>query len=294
VRAEQVLSTLSQFSLLVAAISHDLGHIGLNNGFLTELQHELAVRYNDRSPLENMHCCKLFELLAQPGVNVFSSISQEQYRDVRKTIIDVILHTDICQHPSMVKELELLYEMNSKVFEGNNAGEQMSAQQVEVLTAADSKKLVLRVLLHAADMANPTKPWNIARDWAYRVLEEYANQGDQEKRLGIPVQMLNDRDRVNRPNSQIGFIEFIVAPLVAAEVRIFPAWYEASVLLDSNCHSWELLWIEESSPPEAERQKVSERVQKISAMLNASTCKAPGTAATNRSSAKSRRLSLVT
>ena len=27
-------------------------------------------------------------------------------------------------------------------------------------------------------------------------------QGDMEKEKGIPVQMLNDRDKVNRPNSQ--------------------------------------------------------------------------------------------
>jgi len=261
-KAELLFSALEQFAMLVAAVSHDIGHIGLNNGFLMEVQHDLAIRYNDRSPLENMHCCKLFEILAQQGVNVFSSVTDEQYRDVRKQIIDVILHTDIYQHPSMVKELELLFEMNSKVFEGNNPG-RLTEQEVEILTTAQNKKLTMKVVLHSADTSNPTKPWNIAFDWAHRVLDEYANQGDNEKKLGIPVQMLNDRDKVKRPNSQIGFIEFIVTPLVAAEVKLFPAWREASLLLEQNLLAWERLWIEESSPSEAEIEKVRERVQNV-------------------------------
>lgn len=39
--------------------------------------------------------------------------------------------------------------------------------------------------------------------------------GDEEKRLGVPVGMLNDRDVVNIPGSQHGFINFLVAPLVS-------------------------------------------------------------------------------
>ena len=38
------------------------------------------------------------------------------------------------------------------------------------------------------------------------MLEEFFIQGDKEKELCIPVQMLDDRDKVNRAFSQIGFI----------------------------------------------------------------------------------------
>ncbi len=50
--------------------------------------------------------------------------------------------------------------------------------------------------------------------------DEFCAQGDKEKQLGIPVQMLNDRVKVNRPFSQIGFIEFLVAPLLFAFVKV--------------------------------------------------------------------------
>jgi len=273
-QAERFLSMLDQFALLVASIGHDLGHVGLNNSFLTEVHHELAIRYNDRSPLENMHCCKLFEILAKPELNVLANAATDQFRDVRKTIIDVILHTDITQHPGMAKELELLYEMNSKVFEA--ASTEGKDAELDILSSNENKNLILKVLLHSADISNPTKPWNICREWALRVLDEYANQGDQEKQMGIPVQALNDRDKVNRPVSQIGFIEFIITPWWVAKVKVFPELIDSCLLLEGNLSEWERIWLEESNPAEAEREKVKERVQKIVASLRPAHARAGG------------------
>merc|ERR1712048_213736 len=102
----------------------------------------------------------------------------------------------------------------------------------------------------------------------YRVLNEYFAQGEQEKKLGIPVQMLNDRDKVNRPNSQIGFIEFIITPLIAAEVKIFKSWYQTSLLLEENLWNWEAMWIEECNPSKEERGKVNDRVRKMGMKLD--------------------------
>jgi len=266
-QARHLFTMPEQFSLLIAGLAHDVGHPGVNNGFLTEVQDEIAIRYNDRSPLENMHCCKLFETTSVEGANVFVGIPQDQYRNVRKLIIEVVLHTDIVQHPAMVKELELLFEMNSRTFEAKE-GDFLSEQEVELLSTQEHKALMGRCLVHASDIANPTMPWDIAQAWATRVLEEYFQQGDKEKKLGIPVQMLNDRAKVNRPHSQIGFIEFIVAPLVAAEVKILPAWRETAIHLEENMGRWETMWVEELSPGEQERDKVHERVQKVTNLLS--------------------------
>lgn len=43
---EAVLTETSQFWLLIASIGHDLGHLGVNNQFLVETNHEVAVKYN--------------------------------------------------------------------------------------------------------------------------------------------------------------------------------------------------------------------------------------------------------
>merc|ERR1719261_209138 len=93
--AELFLSEVEQFSVLVAAMAHDIGHPGVNNPFLIEASHELALRYNDKSPLENMHCAKLFEIAKNPKSAIFSTLPKAEYQEVRKASIEAILHTDI-------------------------------------------------------------------------------------------------------------------------------------------------------------------------------------------------------
>ena len=56
--------------MLIAAIAHDVGHTAVNNQFLIDTSHELALMYNDHSPMENMHCAKLFQITSQQENNV--------------------------------------------------------------------------------------------------------------------------------------------------------------------------------------------------------------------------------
>jgi hypothetical protein len=50
------LSVLEKFALILAAIGHDMDHPGLNNAYQMNALTELAIAYNDCSPLENHHC----------------------------------------------------------------------------------------------------------------------------------------------------------------------------------------------------------------------------------------------
>ena len=43
-----VLTSLDIFSMLIAAVGHDVGHPGVNNAFLVKVKDELALRHNDR------------------------------------------------------------------------------------------------------------------------------------------------------------------------------------------------------------------------------------------------------
>lgn len=49
--------------------------------------------------------------------------------------------------------------------------------------------------------------------WATRILQEFFDQGDQERALGLPVSPMMDRMTASHAQIQINFIEFIVAPL---------------------------------------------------------------------------------
>jgi cAMP-specific phosphodiesterase 4 len=255
--ADKYMPEHGQFGLLVSALGHDLGHPGLNNPYLIETSHELAVMYNDRSPLENMHCAKLFEILKTKETNPFGTIEEGLYREVRKGIIEGILHTDLIKHNDMVKELSLLYQMNSEAFDGPERT--MAGDEV----LQDNVQLLYNSILHTSDIGNAMKPWVLAKRLAQMLLDEYFAIGDLEKAKGIPVQMLNDREKVNIPNSQIGFLEFLVTPLAEAMVALFQPLEELARNVSDNFTQWAKTWADESMPDEEAAEKVYARVQKV-------------------------------
>jgi hypothetical protein len=58
------------------------GHLAVNNSFLVTTSHALALRFNDISPLENMHIATAFEIAAKPGHDIFESLAPEDRREV--------------------------------------------------------------------------------------------------------------------------------------------------------------------------------------------------------------------
>jgi len=101
---EKVYPKLEIFAVLVAALGHDVGHLGLSNAYLVSTHHELALRYNDASPLENMHCSLLYAILMEGDGqrNVFAELTKDQWLDVRRIIIKCILSTDMSHHFAMI------------------------------------------------------------------------------------------------------------------------------------------------------------------------------------------------
>jgi len=274
--ADAYLSCHERFALLVAAVGHDLGHPGVNNHFIIETAHELALLYNDRSPLENMHCARLFQITFVAKCNIFASLHRVHYQEVRKTIIDAVLNTDNAMHFTMIKEVQMMYEVNSELLDVSREmftddSESFPIREaMECFREPDTRRLLAKVFLHTADISNSLKPFRISRLWAMMVLEEFFLQGDQEMRMGIPVQALNDRNKVNRPFSQVGFIEFLVSPLVFAVIRVLPPMDGLAEQMMQNLRMWHSQWYTETRPPPtgAELDTLVERVKKIEAKFS--------------------------
>jgi len=268
---EAYLNNCERYALLVSAICHDVGHPGLNNTFLIETAHEIALRYNDKSPLENMHCARLFEYVGMPKCNVFASLTKPQFQDVRKICIESILHTDNAQHFAMIKEVQMMYEVNSEVLDASreffneDPAEFPTMEAVDCFRQPESRKLLVKLVLHLADISNSMKPFRICRIWAWQVLEEFFLQGDAERRLGVPVQALNDREKVNRQFSQVGFIEFLVSPLVFAVVKVLPPTDSHAEQMIQNLKTWHTNWLSDTKPPpsDTEKRALAERVNKL-------------------------------
>ncbi|XP_064610450.1 high affinity cGMP-specific 3',5'-cyclic phosphodiesterase 9A-like isoform X1 [Liolophura sinensis] len=189
--------------LIVSAICHDLDHPGYNNAYQINARTELALRYNDISPLENHHCSVAFELLAKRDCNIFRNVSQEQYKRIREGIIRCILSTDMAKHTEIVNGFKAIIP----AFEFSNK---------------EHKAMLMLILIKAADISNEVRPVEVAEPWLECLMEEFFRQSDVEKLEGLPVAPFMDREKVTKSSSQIGFIKFVLLPLFETLGQLFP------------------------------------------------------------------------
>ncbi|KAJ9519405.1 hypothetical protein QJQ45_023025, partial [Haematococcus lacustris] len=96
------LNSLSLLACLLAAVMHDFEHGGLTNDWLIATSDVLAIRYNDRAPLENHHLAAAFTLLRCEDLNFLSHLTKPDYMQLRKMIIDLVLATDMKSHFNLV------------------------------------------------------------------------------------------------------------------------------------------------------------------------------------------------
>ena len=211
---------LDLISLFISAAIHDLGHPGFTNNFLINSKDDKAVRYNDQSVLENFHVSEGFNIiLKKNGCNIFESMSNDDYKFCRKRIIQCVLATDMTLHN---REFQFL-KTKIKTFQIKNGENVEKIVQIsDPVANFNTKQEFLNVLVHSADISNPTKPLDIYKQWAQRCVDEFFRQGDTEKRLGLPVSFGCDRNIVTLPQSQLGFIDAIVLPLFSVVNEFFP------------------------------------------------------------------------
>jgi len=106
-----------------------------------------------------------------------------------------------------------------EVKNGNNVGKLAAEKDQKNF---DNQQLILSNLLHAADISNPAKPEAVYDQWIKVLFEEFFKQGDIEKNQKLTVSLLCDRAVTNIEKAQIGFINYIVAPLWDLVYQITP------------------------------------------------------------------------
>lgn len=224
------------FSVLIAAVVHDVGHCGMNNTFHINSRSDLALLYNDVSILENMHAATAFRMIMgdkrDERLDIFESFRDEDVAKARKFIIKVILSTDMTKHFSKKNFIKGIL-MNTEDEDGNIT---------PCCTVPKDNCLrheVLSFLGHLADVSNPTKDIKMATIWTDKLLEEWYRQGDLELQLGLPYSQGCDRHAQTREQSQIGFINFIVLPSFKLLGELIPR-VEKEILpqIEKNLQYW--------------------------------------------------------
>ena len=177
------LSSYEIMFTILSAAAHDIDHPGSNNVFETKNQSKLAVLYNDISVLENHHAASFFFLLDNMNYNcnIFSAFSSNLKADARKMIIENILCTDMSKHFALQAEIKGISELSESEqdFKGKN------------------KLNLIKCMVHAVDIGNPTRKFPIAFLWGKKIVQEFFDQGDKERALGLPIAFGCDRHTGN-------------------------------------------------------------------------------------------------
>ncbi|XP_070582433.1 dual specificity calcium/calmodulin-dependent 3',5'-cyclic nucleotide phosphodiesterase 1C [Erythrolamprus reginae] len=245
------LTELEIFAMIFAAAIHDYEHTGTTNNFHIQTRSDTAVLYNDRSVLENHHLSAAFRLLQDDEeMNILSNFSKDDWREFRTLVIEMVLATDMSCHFQQIKAMK-------------NA-----LQQPEGI----DKPKALSLMLHTADISHPAKAWNLHHRWTMSLLEEFFRQGDKEAELGLPFSPLCDRKSTMVPQSQIGFIDFIVEPTFTVltdmtEKIVTPLIEEAS---NSGMAGFRQNSLNSFSPSEVKRSSVKSTGSEGNASLNCS------------------------
>jgi cAMP-specific phosphodiesterase 4 len=199
---DNVFTELEILATIFAAAIHDVDHPGFTNQYLINTSSELALMYNDESVLENHHLAVAFKLLQEPGCDILANLTQKQRQTLRRMVIDMVLATDMSKHMSLLADLKTMVETKKVAGSG-----------VLLLDNYSDRIQVLQNMVHCADLGNPTKPLEIYKKWNERVLQEFWNQGDEERKRGMEISPMCDRNNTTVERSQVGFIDYIVHPL---------------------------------------------------------------------------------
>jgi hypothetical protein len=233
------LNDLDMFAVYVSAIVHDLEHPGTNNVYQVNAGTPLAIRYNDISVLENHHCAKAFEIFLHPKCNFIQCFKPDQCKYLRKTIIALVLITDMTQHFNLRGELDGV----------------ITRHMVDSAPAKLDDKdtlVVLKSILHTSDISNPARPWAVSKKWSDLVLEEFFAQGDREKHENLPVSMNCDRDTTKQDELSMNFTDFIVAPFFFSMAKLLPKMLRVCKILESNRNQWNDIYTQRAAAIEDE------------------------------------------
>lgn len=238
--AAQYLGHLDAFALLISALCHDVCHPGTNNAFQINTNTELAIQYNDRSVLENMHCSFTFKLLQHDELNILEGLSTEERKEIRKLIIHCILATDPATH----------FESLSKLQQRIGSGKPFLRESEE------DRKMILEALIHLSDISNISKPWEVSKQWSVVLGNEFFMQGDMERERDMPVAPFMDRTKATTAKTSANFIDFVGGPLFRAVSGVLPNLSVAVGYMTANRTKWEEA-LNESEEKEKEKEKES-------------------------------------
>ncbi|CCL98761.1 uncharacterized protein FIBRA_00766 [Fibroporia radiculosa] len=213
--SDRLLSCLTAedlFALSIAAVGHDVGHPGLTNAFMKNAKTPLAVVYDDKSVLEQMHYSLILQLMRHNGLG--SLLDRPNSGPLfRKLLLGTVLATDLSLHQEFMTNF-------ADLVAGGEVGEHKR------------KVLLCQALIKCADISNPVsalsfhptpfrssrlpsqcRPYGVSKHWVTALESEWSCQLLLERHLHLPATVKPSDDALGEARGQVWFISMFARPL---------------------------------------------------------------------------------
>lgn len=220
----QHLTPLEAMASLIASVTHDVDHPGVNQPFLIATSNHLASLYKNFSVLENHHWRTAISCLKESGI--FDHIDRESWDEIEWYIRSLILATDITRQQEFLSRFKRYLDTG-----------------ILDMAEKEYRHFILQIALKCADLCNPCRPWEISKRWSYQVCQEFYRQGDYERQLNLPVTPLCDRTKTTVAKIQADFFKFVVTPLFEIWHRFLETSLSQQLLdnLSYNHNEWRIV-----------------------------------------------------
>lgn len=109
----------------------------------------------------------------------------------------------MARHTKFLGEFKAL--IDARFSRGGGSSDEPGVMSIatQLSDSFQDRALVLCSVVHNADLANSAKEWPLAQKWTYRLMDEFCAEGDEERRQGLDLGPLNDRETMNIPKGQV-------------------------------------------------------------------------------------------
>jgi hypothetical protein len=194
---------LTQFSVVMSALIHDVDHSGVPNTQLINEEARIATMYMGRSIAEQNSVNIAWDVLMTDQFEALRPAiysTEAELRRFRQMVVHTVLATDIMDKELSLKRKE---RWNATFADTDDAS---STGMIPPKDEIDRKAtIVIEYLMQASDVAHTMQHWHVYRKWNTRLFNEMYLAYQEGRAAEDPSE--------NWYKSEIGFFDFYVIPL---------------------------------------------------------------------------------
>ncbi|KAK4204476.1 putative camp-specific 3',5'-cyclic phosphodiesterase [Triangularia verruculosa] len=200
-------------ALLITAIGHDVGHPGVNNGFLVKTKDPLADAFHHKSVLECYHGVAFTCILKKYWPKVYNCSK------IKDLVVDSILATDMAVHLGYMEKLNCAVNE----LERGRSQEDLARNSPDA-TMEERKSLICALLIKCADISNVARRYDTAVKWMHTLAAETTKQREKERLKHIPTSVFSTpgTDPQTLAKNQLLFMDNFAAPLFEGVAKLIP------------------------------------------------------------------------